>query len=88
MTHTTTESTAVHIHAPRPTERRLARIDCPTCKRRTFAVGWFTEWYGWDETCLRCGERWGDGERLPRPFVRGWRAKSIEQAKRRWRRGP
>lgn len=81
-----TADTAVRVCAPWPTDRKLARIDCPTCKRRTFAVGWFAEWYGWDLTCLRCGEQWAEGEMLPRPFLRGWRKKSIEAAKARWRR--
>ena len=84
IAHADTRNT-VHVHAPWPDARHLGRIDCLACKRRTFAVGWHAEYYGWSQTCLRCGERWEDGEMCPRPFRRGWRKDSIERAKRRWR---
>jgi len=78
-------SSTLHICAPAPTERKLMRMECPTCKRRTFFTVWFYEWYGPSETCLRCGEHWNDGERSERPFARGWRQRSIADAKRMWR---
>jgi len=39
-----------------------------------------------DITCLRCGENWQDQEMSPRPFEPGWRKKSVEAAKRLYRR--
>lgn len=78
--------THLHIHAPQPTDRRLDRMSCPTCSRRTYFAQWFTPWYGWDSTCLRCGDSWQDGEREQRPFMPKWRQKSIDSAKVRWRR--
>lgn len=56
---------------------------CPTCKRRRRFYGWFQEWYGWTITCCHCGDKWADGERLERPFVR--REKSAKPARRAWR---
>jgi hypothetical protein len=38
-------------------------------------------------TCTNCGDSWGDGELLSRPFVRGWRQKSIDRAVARWEMG-
>lgn len=75
----------LHIHAPQPTERSLHRLSCPTCERKTFMVSFFTEWYGWHSTCLKCGDQWEDGEMLERPFAPRWRKQSIEHAKKRWR---
>jgi len=76
----------LHICAPQTDLRHLMRIDCPTCKRRTFAVGFHAPWYGWDLTCLKCGEEWSDGEMRRRPFAPRWRLRNIERAKARWRR--
>lgn len=78
--------TAVHIHAPRPNLRKSMRNHCPTCERRTWKLAWFYEWYGWNVTCLLCGERWQDGERSDRPFKPRWRRESIDLAKKYWRR--
>ena len=43
-------------------------------------LGWLAPWYGWTLTCLGCGDRWLDGERLERPFMRGWRQEAIRRA--------
>ena len=57
---------------------------CPTeGKRRRFYVR-FQHWYGAAWYCLGCGDRWQDGERGERPFMRGWRAEAIARAKRGW----
>ena len=76
----------IHINFTRYSRRDLSRGDCPTCKRKTFFVAFFQEWYGWDSTCLKCGERWTDGEMHERPFMPKWRQKSIESEKRAWRK--
>lgn len=75
----------LHIHAPKADERQLYRLKCPTCKKPRFFLAWFYDWYGWDQTCLGCGEHWSGGEMCERPFMRGWRKKSIDAAKKRWR---
>lgn len=77
----------VHIHAPEATQRQLVRVKCPTCQKKRYLASWFTPWYGWDQICLKCGEHWQDGEMAERPFMRAWRQKSVEYAKRRWRAG-
>ncbi len=52
--------------------RRIAA--CPTCKqRRRFAGLDSGPYYGVAWTCCACGDSWADGERLERPFLRGWR---------------
>ena len=43
-------------------------------------------WRGVYWICLSCGERFHSDEgRMERPFVPGWRVKSIKQAKEIWR---
>ena len=74
-----------HIHDPEPVIRKKFRSHCPTCKSRRTMVGWWYEWYGWDVTCLGCGEQWSGEEMCERPFERGWRQRNIERAKRRWK---
>ena len=59
---------------------------CPTCGRRRRFYGTWAEWYGWTLTCLGCGDAWQDGERMERPFMRGWRADRIRRAKAGWSR--
>jgi len=76
----------VYVCSPISTHRRIVAGECPTCGKWTRFMGFFYEWYGWHETCLRCGDKWSDGELLERPFMRGWRAKNIEAAKKEWRR--
>lgn len=71
--------TAIHIHAPRGYSW-VEYTRCPTCERRTLFLARMVPWYGQDETCTRCGDSWQDGEMMPRPFARGWRAESIRQA--------
>lgn len=81
-----TDTVRVHIHAPQPTDKRIASGICRDCGwRRSWFIGIFTPWYGWSVTCLRCGRNHQDGERMPLPFMRGARQKSIENAKRRFR---
>ena len=75
------ETARVHVHAPPPTRGDIRRMDCPTCERRTYSVGLFFEWYGWDVTCLACGEEWQDGERAERPFAPKWRERNKEAAR-------
>ena len=78
----------IHIHAPQATSKSCKAGNCPDCKKRTRFIGFFTPWYGWDHTCIRCGRRWADGEWMPLPFMRGAREQSIESAKSYWRRLP
>lgn len=72
--------TFIHIHAPQPSIIERARLDCPTCEMKTGFLTQFTEWYGWEQTCLSCGDAWSDGERRHRPFMRGWREERIREA--------
>lgn len=76
----------VHILAPEVTRRAVRAGDCPDCNRRSRFISFHQDWYGWRQTCLRCGRTWDDGEWLPLDFERGARRKSIERAKAWWRR--
>lgn len=55
------------------TRKRKTRELCPNCKKKTTFYNFFAEWYGWDSTCINCGDSWQDGEMCPRPFMPKWR---------------
>lgn len=75
----------LHILAPAPITRKLLRLKCTTCEKKTWFTCWHYEWYGSSKTCLRCGENFADNQRCERPFAPGWRKRSIQDAKRLWR---
>lgn len=75
-----------HIYAPEVTNRAISSGHCPDCKRNSRFVSFFQDWFGWHSTCLRCGRSWDDGEWLPLEFERASRRKSVERAKKRWRK--
>lgn len=77
---------SIHVHAPRVTRKSRHAGVCLDCEKRTRFLSFFTPWYGWDSTCLRCGRRWSDGEWMRLAFEPQSRQKSIDAAKRRWRR--
>ncbi len=76
----------VHINFCRYDLVALKRGHCPTCDKKTFFVSLHQDWYGWDSTCLKCGEHWQDGEMSERPFERAWRKRRIEQARASYRK--
>ena len=78
----------VHIHAPQSTAKTIEAINCPDCTKRTRMLSFFTPWYGWGSTCLRCGREWSDGRWVALPFVRRARQINIDAAKKRWRAAP
>ena len=94
--------TSVHIHAPQATAKAISVTVCHDCKKRTRMIQFFTPWYGWDSTCIRCGRQWSDGEWMYIPFYSGtWghdskgeyrfmkpREWNIERSKAHWRRLP
>jgi len=62
--------------------------ECPTCEcRRRFVVQSYV-WYDAIWTCCACGDSWSAGERMGRPFRRGWRADAIRKAQRKWDAAP
>lgn len=70
---------------PHPTRRHI-RL-CPTeGRRRRMVREYGSLWYADTLTCLGCGDAWAGGERMPRPFARGWRKERITRARRDWRR--
>lgn len=76
----------VHIHAPQPTMRKARRTTCLDCKRHVVMLAFFTPWYGWDQTCTKCGRQWHDGEWAQLGFYRTARKDSIRGAVERWKR--
>jgi hypothetical protein len=80
----TTETLAGALCRPAAMEVRLIR-HCPTCKQRRRFAGIDTPpWYGVTITCCACGDTWSEGERLERPFKRGWRKEAAANAKATW----
>lgn len=57
---------------------------CPECTRLRPFAGFYQEWYGTTWTCLGCGDSFADGQRLDRPFMRGWRQKAIASGRKQW----
>lgn len=75
-------TTAICGTAPFPL-RRIAT--CPTeQRRRRFAGQDLGAWYGARWTCLGCGDTFGDGQRMERPFRRGWRQEAVAKAREVW----
>ncbi len=68
---------------PRGIVRRLVR-HCPNCKRRRRFVQSYGGWYGDTLTCVACGDAWSEGQRMERPFARGWRKQAINHARAQW----
>lgn len=68
---------SLHIHAPKHTEASIRIFMCPVCKSdQRFLVTCY-EWYSPTLDCLGCGDSWCEGERMERPFMRGWRKKKL-----------
>lgn len=80
--------TYIHIHAPAPTAKSARAQTYPDCKKRTRMLNFFTPWYGWHATCIKCGREWYDAECAALPFARGARKRNIDAAKSMWRRLP
>lgn len=78
----------LHVYAPKATEKRAVAEVCPDCKKRTRMLEFFTPWFGWDSTCIRCGRKWKDGEWMPLDFSRAARRESVELARAYWRSMP
>lgn len=77
----------VHIHRPANDAKSLVRDKCPDCKQDTIFVGFHTPWYGWIETCIRCGRKFdGDEGWLPLEFSRTVRIDNIHAALKHWDR--
>lgn len=69
--------TDIHICTSAVISWKIVHRKCPNCNKRKFLVESF-EWYPATFSCLNCGDQWAEGERLERPFMRGWREKAIE----------
>lgn len=74
----------LHVTFRKIVETRRIFDHCPTCERRTRKWGEYEHWFGWTVTCTICGERWENGDRCPRPFERGWRARQAEWARKQY----
>ena len=74
----------LHINFPNYTRVEKYRNKCPDCKKRTYKLARFQEWYGWYVTCLNCGREWQNNEWLPLDFYRGVRKNNIDKAKKIW----
>ena len=78
----------IHIHAPCPTAKRIFTTICPDCDMRTKMLEFYTPWYGWDSTCIKCGRNWLDNEWMDLTWERQSRQKSVARAKELWRKLP
>ncbi len=63
----------------------IRRLFCPTCEKKRYFLCTLWEWYGLYDTCLKCGERYFEGEQMDRPFCPGWRKSNIDSAKKFYR---
>jgi hypothetical protein len=77
----------IHINFVKTHSRFIRRQICPDCKKMSYFVGFYQEWYGVDETCMRCGREWSDKEWIPLEFSRFARKNNIVSARKRWKRG-
>ena len=83
----TDEETRV-VWINRPASIHIRRIThCPTCNQRRRFAGFDQLWYGPTWTCLACGDSWHDGQRVERPFKRGWREEARARAAKYWATG-
>lgn len=74
------------ICRPHYAEIKLSRSHCFCSEKRSrWMLCLFDPWRGWRQTCLRCGEQYGDGEQLQRPFKPRWRQENIQRAERFYR---
>jgi hypothetical protein len=64
--------------------RRYQR--CPIDQCISEQVVRYELWHGPTVWCCKCGDSWGDGELLERPFLRGWRKDAVRDARRLWDR--
>lgn len=80
----------IHLHNPSATAKRLNRqkVVCADCGKRSWFIEFFTPWYGWEATCIKCGRQWDDEGWKSLDFARGIRQRNIELAKRQWRNMP
>ena len=61
-------------------------VHCETCGVNRRMLFRMEAWRGGFWTCLSCGENYNPEEgRMERPFARGWRRRSVAEAKRFWR---
>ena len=74
-----------HIKFVKTHKKTLTKDYCADCKKKSYFVNFYEEWYGWSGTCLRCGRSYDDGYLVPFEFYRYARRDSIQSAKKRWR---
>ena len=70
----------LHISWARKDRELVITQHCPTEHADRPMYAWLQDWYGWEVTCLGCGEQWGDGEQLERPFRPRWRKDNVAEA--------
>ncbi|MCW2899777.1 MAG: hypothetical protein JWO67_2042 [Streptosporangiaceae bacterium] len=71
----------------RPDTIAVRRVThCPTCEQDRRFSGEAAFWYSPIWTCLGCGDAWGDGERMERPFKPRWRQENRRRAAETWDR--
>jgi hypothetical protein len=73
--------THVHICRSEVMSWKIRRIKCPNCGKRRMLMQTF-DWYDPRFSCLNCGDEWSGGERMERPFARGWRERAVADLKR------
>jgi hypothetical protein len=84
MTCRTYEGGVTVCTPPRTLVRRRI-LTCWNCEtKRRVAQVYQGIWYADHFYCCHCGDGWGDGERMERPFQRGWRERAIKAARGYW----
>lgn len=80
------ETNYIHINVPRYELVEKRRLTCPVCEKRRVFLILAQAWYGFRKICMGCGDSWHDEGMAERPFMPKWRQKSIESAKRIWKK--
>lgn len=76
----------IHINLVRTNIKKIVRIKCHDCNKKSYFAAFHQEWYGWDLTCMRCGRQYSDGYMMPLLFYRYVRRDNKLAAHKRWKR--
>ena len=75
----------IHIHAPLPIEHKIKRSECPDCKKNSYFVTFYYEWYGLESTCMRCGRQFNEDGGQDLLFYRYARRDNKNSVRKFWK---
>lgn len=66
-------------------EQKLVIQQCLCCYERGVTLMFSSLYFGWQSTCLRCGNEWTDGWFVPDNLTASQRLANADNARKRWR---